>query len=72
MSKRLVCVCNVVTEEEIIKELRKGARSASDIQRSTCAGTSCGKCLPIIDALVEEFLGNLPTDPQQKLNFDEF
>ena len=71
MSKRLVCICNMVTEKEIINALAKGARSTSDIQKLTRAGTSCGRCLPEIDYLVEEFFENLPDDPQQKINFKE-
>ncbi|HZL12276.1 MAG TPA: (2Fe-2S)-binding protein [Prolixibacteraceae bacterium] len=71
MNTRLVCVCNMVSENEIRTVLRKGARSTSDIQRMTRAGTSCGKCLVVIDGLVEEFLAKLPADPQQKINFGE-
>ena len=70
MSKRLVCICNMVAEKEISSTLDKGARSTADIQRLTSAGTSCGKCLVLIDAIVEEFITNLPSDPQQKINFD--
>lgn len=69
MSKRLVCLCNVVTENEIRNALNKGARSTTEIQKITAAGTSCGRCLVLIDTLVEEFVANLPEDPQQKLNF---
>ena len=69
MSNRLVCMCNLVDEKEIVSVLKKGATSASDIQRLTRAGTSCGKCLPVIDELVNEFQNKKPKDQQQKLNF---
>lgn len=59
----------MVTENEIITALKKGARSTTEIQKLTAAGTSCGRCLVLIDAMVEEFLANQPEDPQQKLNF---
>lgn len=55
MNDRLVCFCNMVSEKEIIGELKEGARETSDIQRITRAGTSCGRCLILIDHLVEEF-----------------
>jgi bacterioferritin-associated ferredoxin len=71
MSKRLVCICNFVTEREIIEGLKKGAQSTSEIQKQTRAGTNCGRCLLEIDSLVEEFLNNLPGDPQQKLDFKD-
>ena len=71
MSKRLICICNMVLEKEIIEALKKGARSTTEIQKMTRAGTSCGRCLPIIDALVEEFTATLPVNPQQTINFEE-
>ncbi len=71
MSRSLVCVCNMVTEKEILATLKKGARSTSDIQQATKAGTSCGKCLMTIDRIVEEFLLQQPADPQQRIEFDK-
>ena len=71
MSNRLVCLCNLVTEKEILTALKKGARSTADIQKITRAGTSCGRCLVVIDALVDEYLAQVPADIQQKIIFDE-
>jgi len=71
MSKRLVCICNMVTEKEIHAALVKGARSTTEIQKMTRAGTSCGRCLPWIDSIVEEFIAALPDDPQQRISFGE-
>ena len=69
MNNRLVCICNMISEQEIIQKLKKGAKSTQDIQFATKAGTSCGKCLPTIDRIVDEYLSNHPKDPQQKLDF---
>lgn len=69
MSNRIVCLCNLVDEKEIHSILKKGATSTSDIQRLTRAGTSCGKCLPVIDELVKEFKNKRPKDQQQTLDF---
>jgi len=71
MSKQLVCMCNMVSENEILAALQKGAKSTSEIQKITRAGTSCGRCLPWIDVIVEDYLDNLPVDPQQRINFDD-
>ena len=60
----------MVTEKEILDAVAKGARSTSDIQKMTRAGTSCGRCLPWIDSIVEEFVATLPADPQQKIKFE--
>lgn len=69
MSRSLVCICNMVTENEILSALKKGARSTRDIQHITRAGTSCGRCLVVIDSLVDEYLAKLPEDPQQRIDF---
>ena len=69
MSNRLVCLCNLVDENEIISLLKRGATSISDIQQLTRAGTSCGRCLPVIDDLVSEFQNKRPKDQQKKLDF---
>lgn len=69
MSRRLVCVCNLVTEKEILQVLKKGARSTAEIQQLTRAGTSCGRCLMEIDRIVELFLEELPDDAQKKIEF---
>lgn len=72
MNKSLICVCNVVTENEILAALKKGARTTADIQKNTKAGTSCGKCLMTIDRIVEEFLVQQPADPQTKIDFEDW
>jgi len=69
MSNRLVCMCNFVTEDEIISVLKKGASTTKEIQEHTHAGTSCGRCLPVIDGIAADFLANKPRNPQTKLNF---
>ncbi|PTN08085.1 (2Fe-2S)-binding protein [Mangrovibacterium marinum] len=68
MSNRLVCLCNMVSEQEIINELKKGAVDASDIQYATRAGTSCGKCLMTIDQIIEEHQLVQAQNPQGKLD----
>lgn len=67
MGNRLVCICNMVSEKEILAALKKGAKSTEDIQLMTRAGTSCGKCLMTIDQIVEEYEMNAAIDPQRKL-----
>jgi nitrite reductase (NADH) large subunit len=69
MKNRLVCICNLVDEKEIISFLEKGAQSTSDIQRLTRAGTSCGRCLPVIDEIVAVYQSKKPKDQQKKLDF---
>lgn len=66
----MVCICNMVSENEILVALKNGATATFDIQQITRAGTKCGKCLVVIDVLVEKYLAEFPTDSQQKINFD--
>ena len=69
MARRLVCICNLVQEKEIISFLGKGAKTTKDIQLLTRAGSSCGRCLPEIDQIVEQYEKEKPRDPQKKLDF---
>ena len=68
MSNRLICICNFVDEREIKSLLKKGAGSTKEIQLLTRAGTSCGRCLPLIDELVDVHLNLKPKEQQGKLN----
>jgi len=69
MPTRIVCLCNLVDEKEIVALLKKGAATTADIQRLTRAGTSCGRCLPVIDGVVADYKSKRPKDQQQKLDF---
>ncbi len=51
-------MCSMVSEQEIIQELEKGAISTEEIQSATTGGTTCGRCLMEIDAIVEAHLKN--------------
>ncbi len=64
---RLVCLCSMVSEKEILNALGKGADSTIKIQKITTAGTTCGKCLPQIDHMVEEYKKDKPTNAQLNL-----
>ncbi|MBW6536564.1 MAG: (2Fe-2S)-binding protein [Mariniphaga sp.] len=66
---RIVCLCNLVDKKEIETTLKKGAASTNEIQRLTRAGTSCGRCLPEIDRIVQDFTKEKPEEQQKKLNF---
>jgi bacterioferritin-associated ferredoxin len=66
---RIVCLCTLIDKKEIKTALKKGAKSTKEIQQLTRAGTSCGRCLPEIDQIVEDFLKKKPEEQQKKLNF---
>jgi nitrite reductase (NADH) large subunit len=66
---KLVCICNGVTETEIVNILKKGAVKLDDVRKFTLASTSCGRCKPEVEALVERYLKNKKRPLQQKLEF---
>ena len=70
MANRLVCICNLIDEKEIIALLKKGASTTSEIQNWTRAGTSCGKCLPVIDEIIDSYKKKELKDQQKKLDFE--
>ena len=69
MARNLVCLCNFIDEKEIVAALKKGAVSTKEIQTITGAGTSCGRCIPEIDQMVEKWEKEKPKEQQKKLNF---
>ena len=69
MRKRLICLCNLVDEKEILSFLKKGADSTSDIQNLTRAGTTCGRCLPLVDELVSANKIENSKKQQRKIDF---
>ncbi|MEI6275813.1 MAG: (2Fe-2S)-binding protein [Prolixibacteraceae bacterium] len=66
---RLVCICNGVTEADILKILRKGAKDLNDIRQFTQASTSCGRCKGDIESIINHFLSTKKPDMQQNIKF---
>lgn len=55
----IVCGCNGVTKETILTAIREeGLTSVAGVGKVTRAGTSCGKCKPTIEALLQLELGD--------------
>ncbi|MGM0621970.1 MAG: (2Fe-2S)-binding protein [Bacteroidota bacterium] len=65
---KIVCLCNLVSQNEIDSLLKKGAVSVREIQQHTGAGTTCGRCLPELDDLVAKHQKEKPKDQQRKLD----
>lgn len=67
MARKLVCVCNFVSEKDILQAIGKGAATLEDIKELTGAGTSCGRCHPAINNLLTSETVNQNNRLQQKL-----
>lgn len=67
MARKLVCVCNFITEKEILATIAEGARDLEDIKLMTGAGTSCGKCHAAINGLLAGAAVKREPDVQRRL-----
>lgn len=50
----VVCHCNAVSDREIRSAVASGAMSADDVARHCSAGTRCGNCVPVVQAILSE------------------
>ncbi|NDZ94112.1 nitrite reductase large subunit [Streptomyces sp. SID6673] len=47
-----ICSCNGVSKGTICSAIADGACEIADVKKATCAGTTCGGCLPSVKALL--------------------
>lgn len=66
---RQVCLCNGVTEKEILRILKKGAKNIDDVKRFTLSATSCGRCKGEVEVLLNQYFKNKKPDLQQDFDF---
>ncbi len=52
---RLICLCNGIREQEIIKAIKSVDMATLEIiQEQTGAGTNCGRCINAIESFISE------------------
>lgn len=56
----LVCHCKRVRDEVVRSAVKAGARTVEEVGASCRAGTGCGGCQPLIDAIIDEELAAEP------------
>ncbi len=69
----LLCSCNAVSVGTIRGAVDGGCHTLGDVKSATCAGTSCGGCVPAVTALIRTQLGRLGLEVSNALceHFDQ-
>ena len=69
----LLCSCNAVSVGTIRAAISDGCHALGDVKATTCAGTSCGGCVPSVTSLIRAELGRLGVDVSPALceHFDQ-
>ncbi len=49
-----VCICNGVTERDILQAAEAGCRSVPELTMRTGAGANCGSCLDMAASLLDQ------------------
>jgi bacterioferritin-associated ferredoxin len=49
-----VCICNGVTDHDIRRAAEAGCRTMAELTMRTGAGATCGSCVDMATALLEE------------------
>jgi len=55
----IICFCQDITYEEIVKAIKNGAHTIDDIGDVTEAGITCGGCIEDLEEILEEELNKL-------------
>ncbi len=50
----VVCHCHVVSDKALRDEIASGAFDADDLAERCGAGSRCGGCIPVVEAIVAE------------------
>nr|AFI78771.1 protein containing BFD-like [2Fe-2S]-binding region domain [uncultured bacterium ws198A12] len=49
-----VCVCNAITDKQIRKAAKAGARNLRDLQSKLGVATRCGSCMEVASDILRE------------------
>lgn len=49
-----VCICNGITDKQINKEIKAGAKTLEDLQQNLGVATCCGNCADCANKLLKE------------------
>jgi len=54
-----ICLCNAITDRDIVKAAEEGARSSEDLAYNLGVGLGCGRCTSCAKSLLAETIARL-------------
>ena len=54
-----ICICNAITDRQIVQAAEEGARSPDDLAQGLGVGLGCGRCTSCAVALLQETVAAL-------------
>jgi bacterioferritin-associated ferredoxin len=58
-----ICLCNAITDRDIVKAAEQGLRSSDDLAHQLGVGLGCGRCTSCAKSLLSETLARLSRAP---------
>ena len=49
-----ICICNAVTDKDIVLAISNGATSIKDLNQQLKVGTCCGSCVPCAKKIIKK------------------
>ena len=62
-----ICICNAITDRDIVKAAEEGARSPEDLAHNLGVGLGCGCCTSCAKSLLIETVARLACAPAEAL-----
>lgn len=60
-----VCICNAVTDRQIVEALSEGADTLAKLQKKLAVSTCCGSCITAIEDILCRVSTNSHNNPHQ-------
>jgi bacterioferritin-associated ferredoxin len=58
-----ICICNAITDRDIVRATEAGARSTDDLAHELGVGLGCGRCTSCAKSLLVETVARLTAAP---------
>jgi len=58
-----ICICNAITDRQIVQAAERGARSPDDLAHDLGVGLGCGRCTSCAITLLQETVAGLTGGP---------